>query len=44
VSADDKCFCPYKAASAKTDKEDEKSNLLLFRKKTFAVGHGCSHG
>lgn len=43
VSADEKCFCPYKAASAKTDKEDEKSNLLLFRrKKTFAVGHGCS--
>ena len=43
VSDDEKCFCPYKAASAKTDKEDEKSNLLLFRKKkTFAVGHGCS--
>lgn len=43
ISADEKCFCPYKAASAKTDKEDEKSNLLLFRKKkTFAVGHGCS--
>lgn len=40
---DEKCFCPYKAASSKTDKEDEKSNLLLFRmKKTFAVGHGCS--
>ncbi len=43
VSADEKCFCPYKAALSKTDKEDEKSNLLLFRKKkTFAVGHGCS--
>lgn len=43
VSVNEKCFCPYKAASAKTDKEDEKSNLLLFRKKkTFAVGHGCS--
>ncbi len=43
VSSDEKCFCPYKAASAKTDQEDEKSNLLLFRKKkTFAVGHGCS--
>jgi hypothetical protein len=28
---------------SKTDKDDEKSNLLLFRKKkTFAVGHGCS--
>jgi hypothetical protein len=43
VSANEKCFCPYKAASSKTDKDDEKSNLLLFRKKkTFAVGHGCS--
>lgn len=43
VSANEKCFCPYKAAVSKTDKEDEKSNLLLFRnKKTFAVGHGCS--
>lgn len=43
VSANEKCFCPYKAVASKTDKEDEKSNLLLFRKKkTFAVGHGCS--
>ncbi|MEZ5027542.1 MAG: helicase-related protein [Ferruginibacter sp.] len=43
VTANEKCFCPYKAAASKTDKEDEKSNLLLFRKKkTFAVGHGCS--
>ena len=43
VSADEKCFCPYKATLSKTDKEDEKSNLLLFRKKkTFAAGHGCS--
>ncbi|OQY94117.1 MAG: hypothetical protein B6D37_09395 [Sphingobacteriales bacterium UTBCD1] len=43
VSANEKCFCPYKAAVSKTDKDDEKSNLLLFRKKkTFAVGHGCS--
>lgn len=43
VNANEKCFCPYKAASSKTDKDDEKSNLLLFRKKkTFAVGHGCS--
>ncbi|WP_199119736.1 helicase-related protein [Pedobacter sp. ASV28] len=43
VSATEKCFCPYKAAASKTDKDDEKSNLLLFRKKkTFAVGHGCS--
>lgn len=43
VSANEKCFCPYKAVSSKTDKDDEKSNLLLFRKKkTFAVGHGCS--
>ncbi|MBM3434725.1 MAG: hypothetical protein FJY07_00745 [Bacteroidetes bacterium] len=39
----EKCFCPYKVAASKTDKEDEKSNQLLFRKKnTFAVGHGCS--
>jgi hypothetical protein len=43
VSANEKCFCPYKAVASKTDKDDEKSNLLLFRKKkTFAVGHGCS--
>lgn len=43
VSANEKCFYPYKAAASKTDKDDEKSNLLLFRnKKTFAVGHGCS--
>lgn len=43
VTANEKCFCPYKAAASKTDKDDEKSNLLLFRKKkTFAVGHGCS--
>lgn len=43
VGANEKCFCPYKTASSKADKEDEKSNLLLFRnKKTFAVGHGCS--
>ncbi|HRT89580.1 MAG TPA: helicase-related protein [Bacteroidales bacterium] len=43
VSAKEKCFCPYKTAASKTDKDDEKSNLLLFRKKkTFAVGHGCS--
>ena len=43
VNADEKCFSPYKLASSNTDKEDEKSNQLLFRKKkTFAVGHGCS--
>lgn len=43
VTANEKCFCPYKEAASKTDKDDEKSNLLLFRKKkTFAVGHGCS--
>lgn len=43
VNASEKCFCPYKAVSSKTDKDDEKSNQLLFRKKkTFAVGHGCS--
>lgn len=40
---DEITFYPYKTISSKTDKEDEKSNLLLFRnKKTFAVGHGCS--
>lgn len=43
ITANEKCFYPYKATAAKTDKDDEKSNLLLFRKKkTFAVGHGCS--
>ncbi len=43
ITANEKCFCPYKAAASKTDKDDEKSNLLLFRKKkAFAVGHGCS--
>lgn len=43
VSASENCFCPYKLVASKTDKEDEKSNQLLFRKKkTFAVGHGCS--
>lgn len=43
ISNNEKCFCPYKVAASKTDKEDEKSNQLLFKKKkTFAVGHGCS--
>ena len=43
VSASEKCFYPYKLAASKTDQDDEKSNQLLFRKKkTFAVGHGCS--
>lgn len=43
VSAEEQSFCPYKTTSSKADKEDEKSNQLLFRKKkTFAVGHGCS--
>lgn len=43
VSACENCFCPYKLAASKTDQDDEKSNQLLFRKKkTFAVGHGCS--
>jgi hypothetical protein len=43
VSSDENCFFPYKIAASKTDQEDEKSNQLLFRKKkTFAVGHGCS--
>ncbi|MFN8313951.1 MAG: helicase-related protein [Cyclobacteriaceae bacterium] len=40
---DETCFSPYKVASSKSDKDDERSNQLLFRhKKTFAVGHGCS--
>jgi len=43
VSAADKCFYPYKTLTSKLDKEDERSNYLLYRnKKTFAVGHGCS--
>ena len=43
VSADAKCFVPYREVISKTDKDDEKSNHLLYRnKKTFAVGHGCS--
>ena len=43
VSAKESCFCPYTSIASKADKEDEKSNSLLFRKKkTFAIGHGCS--
>jgi len=43
VTSDEKCFSPYKTATSKADKDDEKSNLLLFRnKRNFAVGHGCS--
>lgn len=43
ANANEKCFFPYKLAVSKTDKEDGKSNYLLFRKKkTFAVGHGTS--
>lgn len=43
VTSDDASFYPYKEAALKTDKDDEKSNRLLFRnKKTFAVGHGIS--
>jgi len=43
VAAPEPCFCPYKLAISKSDQEDEKSNHLLYRKKkTFAVGHGCS--
>lgn len=43
VTAPEPCFCPYKLAISKSDQEDEKSNHLLYRKKkTFAVGHGCS--
>ena len=40
---EEKCFYPYKTVTSKSDKEDEKSNQLLYRnKKIFAVGHGCS--
>lgn len=43
ASANEKCFRPLKDQSSKADKEDEKSNRLLFRaKKAFAAGHGCS--
>ena len=43
IQSNEKCFYPYKVVSSKADKDDDKSNLLLFRnKKTFAVGHGCS--
>lgn len=43
VISEEPSFYPYKEAALKTDKDDEKSNRLLFRnKKTFAVGHGCS--
>ncbi|WP_425391599.1 helicase-related protein [Ekhidna sp.] len=43
IQASENCFHPYKPVSLKTDKEDEKSNQLLYRnKRTFAVGHGCS--
>jgi hypothetical protein len=43
ITANENCFYPYKLVASKTDQEDEKSNHLLFRKKkTFAVGHGCS--
>jgi len=43
VYSKEKCFSPYRVAASKADKDDEKSNHLLFRnKKTFAVGHGCS--
>lgn len=43
VHSDILSFCPYRTATSMADKDDEKSNLLLYRKKkTFAVGHGCS--
>ncbi len=43
ANASEECFFPYKLAASKIDQDDEKSNQLLFRKKkTFAVGHGCS--
>lgn len=43
IKSEEKCFFPYKSAISKADKDDERSNLLLFRnKRTFAVGHGCS--
>lgn len=43
VNSSENCFFPYKMPASATDQDDEKSNQLLFRrKKTFAVGHGCS--
>jgi hypothetical protein len=43
VKANENSIFPYKLAASKTDQDDERSNQLLFRKKkTFAVGHGCS--
>lgn len=43
VTAEDKCFSPYRTPSSVAERQDEQSNQLLFRKKkTFAVGHGCS--
>lgn len=39
----EKCFLPYKTDGSLADKDDEKSNRLLYRNKScFAVGHGCS--
>jgi hypothetical protein len=43
LESKENCFYPYKTATSASDKDDERSNQLLFRKKkTFAVGHGCS--
>jgi len=43
VSSDEKCFVSQPSTSSLADKDDERSNRLLFRNKnSFAVGHGCS--
>lgn len=43
VSSNESCFVSQPTSSSLADKDDERSNRLLFRnKKAYAVGHGCS--
>ena len=43
VSSNEQCFVSQPTTSSIADKDDERSNRLLFRnKKSFAVGHACS--